>query len=420
MLSTLLSQIQTQLSSKRFWLASVFPLLLFILASGWILYRQYPGWKSWLASFEGLKEQAILYSAVVAVLLALAYIFSAMNSTLLEWLEGKRGIALLLIPWLYWHQRAKLQRIKQEYKDAAFNVINIQKNLNAWMQELADARAVGVRQNTCNARWPKTEQGKAVNRVLRKARHGGYIPNEDLKASVAALRELLAFNSAVKTDDEGSKKLNAAYSAFKEAILYARDRSQFNRVHLYNKRQFGYPGSFDGNELSEAQPHNVLALTTMGNIGQTIRSYAITRYNLDLDIFWSRLQNSIQGNTNYFGVLQDVKVQVDCLVALVWLSAVFSLIFTPWMFFRGASLEFVAAGAAGFLSLWLYSLACSSYAVFADVMRSAVDLFRFKLLDDLHLGLPVRPEEESFLWERLGDITGYARKEIIQYKHPGK
>src|SRR5262249_13804957 len=139
----------------------------------------------------------------------------------------------------------------------------------------------------------------------------------------------------------------------------------------------------------EARLQNVLALTTMGNIGQTIRSYAITRYNLDLEIFWSRLQNSIQGNTNYFGVLQDVKVQVDCVVSLVWLSALFSLVWTPWMLVQGAFPEFAIAGAAGLLSLWLYSLACSSYAVFADVMRSAVDLFRFKLLDDLHIALPV-------------------------------
>src|SRR5262249_50663520 len=112
MLSALLSQIQTQLSSKRFWLASVFPLLLFLLASGWMLYRRYPAFKTWLATFEGLKEQAVLYSALAALLLALAYIFSAMNATLLEWLEGKKGLARILRPWLYWHQQSKLAKIQ--------------------------------------------------------------------------------------------------------------------------------------------------------------------------------------------------------------------------------------------------------------------------------------------------------------------
>ncbi len=418
MLSALLSQIQTQLSSKRFWLASVFPLLLFLLASGWMVYRQCPAFKPWLTSFEGLKEQAVLYSAVAAVLLALSYIFSAMNSTLLEWLEGKKGMARLLRPWLYWHQQAKLEQIQKQYCQTAFTAVGIEENLKSWLQQIDDARAAGIKRDECDAHWRKTPEGKTVTMLLGKARRGGYIPFAGMTKAVTALQKLLASNSATKSD-ENSKDLDAAYTAFKNAIFYARDRSQFNRVRLYNKRQFTYPGSFEVKDPSnpEAQLQNVLALTAMGNIGQSIRSYAITRYNMDLDIFWSRLQSSIKSNDGYFTMLQDIKVQVDCMVSLVWLCAIFSLIWTPWMFFQRASVEFAVAGVAGFLSIWLYSLACSSYAVFADVMRSAVDLFRFKLLDDLHLGLPARPEEESYLWERLGNITGYARKEIIQYKH---
>ena len=422
MLSALLSQIQTQLASKRFWLASVFPLLLFLLASGWMLYRRYPAFKTWLATFEGLKEQAVLYSALAALLLALAYIFSAMNATLLEWLEGKKGLAPILRPWFYWHQQSKLAKIQKQYDETASSAIAIARTLHDCILQIDDAQAVGSKTGVCNASWKKSPEGKTVKKLLRRARRGGYISFAQLSMAVTALQKLLATNSTTIKGDQKSKALATAYSDFRAAIFYARDRSQFNRVQLYNRRQFAYPGSFEVNDPSapEARLQNVLALTTMGNIGQTIRSYAITRYNLDLDIFWSRLQNSIQGNTNYFGLLQDVKVQVDCLVSLVWLSALFSLVWTPWMLAQGALLEFGIAGAAGLLSLWLYSLACNSYAVFADVMRSAVDLFRFKLLDDLHLGLPSRPEEESFLWERLGNITGYARKEIIQYKHSGK
>jgi hypothetical protein len=423
MLTTLLTQIQTQLASKRFWLASVFPLLLFVLASGWILSRQYVGFKSWLGSFEGLKEQAVLYSALVAIFLAVAYIFSAMNSTLLEWLEGRKGIARLLKFWFYWHQRRTLQCIQEQYDAAARSVNELEKKLESWIAQIIEARVAGDQRSGCDAKWHKSNEGKIVRKVLRTAASGYYIDSADLSTAVAAMTKLLASNSTTQ-DTRASKRLKAAYLAFKDAIFYARDSSQFNRVLLYNKRQFRYPGSFESNDPSipEAQVQNVLAITRMGNIGQTMRSYAITRYNLDLDIFWSRLQNSIQTNaTTYFDVLQDVKVQVDCLVSLVWLSAIFSLVFTPWMFFNRTSvLGFAVAGAAGLLSLWLYSLACSSYEVFADVMRGAVDLFRFRLLDDLHLGLPNGPEEERFLWERLGNMTGYARKEIIRYKHPGK
>jgi hypothetical protein len=422
MLSTLLTQIQTQLASKRFWLASVFPLLLFILAGGWILYRQIPAFKTWLAAFEGLKEQAILYTALAAILLALAYVFSAMNSLMLEWLEGKRGIALLFKSWFHWRQFRTLQHLQQQYDAAALNAIDLEKNLEGWIRQIMDARVAGNKGNACDAKWHKSNDGEIVNKVLRKSSTGHCIDSGELSTAVAAMTKLVASNSTAQ-NTKASKRLKAAYLEFKDAIFGALDRSQSKRVLLYNQRQFSYPGSFEPNDPSvpEARTQNVLAITRMGNIGQTMRSYAITRYNLDLDIFWSRLQNSIQTNTTtYFGVLQDVKVQVDCLVALVWLSAMFSLVVTPWMLYRRSILEFAVAGAAGLLSLWLYSLACNSYEVFADMMRGAVDLFRFKLLDDLHLALPNGPEEEKFLWERLGNMTGYARKEIIRYKHPGK
>jgi hypothetical protein len=430
MLSALLTTIQGQLGSKRFWLASVFPLLLFVLAGGWILYRQCPAFKSWLAAFAGLKEQAILYSALTAIVLAAAYIFSAMNSTLLEWLEGRKGIARLwlLRPWLYWHQQRTLQHLQERYDTAARSEIEVGENLKSWIKQIMDARVAGTQTTNCDPQWRKSKEGKIVKKILRKAAFGYSIHSAELSTAVAAMKKLLASNytpagpnPSTALDTKASMQLRDAYLAFKNAIFYAHDNNAFDRTTLYNKRQFGFPGSFEGYDPSDPEPRvqNVLAITRMGNIGQTMRSYAITRYNLDLDIFWSRLQNSIQTNaTTYFGVLQDVKLQVDFLVSLAWLSAIFSLVLTPWMWFRGAALEFAVAGSAGFLSLGLYSLACASYQVFADVMRGAVDLFRFKLLDDLHLGLPGGQEEEQFLWERLGNITGFARKEIIRYKHP--
>jgi hypothetical protein len=169
----------------------------------------------------------------------------------------------------------------------------------------------------------------------------------------------------------------------------------------------------------DVSPQNVLYPTTMGNIGSTMRSYAISRYSLDLDIFWSRLQSCVQSDNNYFGVLQDVKVQLDFLVTSFWLTGVFALIWTPIAFYEGSLLEFLAVGASGFLPLFLYSLACDAYLLFADLMRGAVDLYRFKLAVNLNLPLPGGTEEERLFWTRLGNIIGYASEERLSYKHPG-
>jgi hypothetical protein len=93
------------------------------------------------------------------------------------------------------------------------------------------------------------------------------------------------------------------------------------------------------------------------------------------------------------------------------------VIWTPLTLYKRSLHDFLVAGIAGVLALFLYSLACKTYSVFADIMRSAVDLFHFKLMEDLHLRLPTWLEEEKLLWERVGNVTGYARKESIRYTH---
>src|SRR5205807_9209633 len=100
---------------------------------------------------------------------------------------------------------------------------------------------------------------------------------------------------------------------------------------------------------------------------------------------WTRLQNSLQKDAkDYYAVLQDSKVQVDCLVTLCWLSALFTVFWACALLFwiqDSTVAEFLTAAIAGTAAtIAFYMLACHSYRIFADVMRSAVDLFRFQVL----------------------------------------
>jgi hypothetical protein len=49
-------------------------------------------------------------------------------------------------------------------------------------------------------------------------------------------------------------------------------------------------------------------------------------------------------------------------------------------------------------------------------MRSAVDLFRFQVLQALHLSIPADSNDEKALWLRLGGATGFLDVEDFQYK----
>jgi len=58
------------------------------------------------------------------------------------------------------------------------------------------------------------------------------------------------------------------------------------------------------------------------------------------------------------------------------------------------------------------------------LMRSCVDLFRFKVMTDLHLPLPLGLEEEKTAWQDLANVMGYEnsrdesnRTISITYKH---
>ena len=418
MLSALLTQIQTQLLSKRFVLGSLLPLLLFLFATGVMLWRHYPSLSSWFPQIDNAKEGTIFFTGLTTALLILAYGFSLLNATLLECLEGKRGPAAWIGNLLYCYEQAKLQHLQQRYDAIAFNLAQIKTALggkNGWIEQLAAARDTGNTIKECDPSWRKSHEARKVSKVLRRRNFGLGIPYDSLNAAVAALRVLLSTNSSNLISD-ASRKLAGTQMAMEQAIYFSRDRGQYDRIRLYNERQFSYPGNMNYGG-PEPSPQNVLAPTTMGNIGNTMRSYAITRYNLDLEIFWSRIQESVQADKDYFAVLQDMKVQVDCFVALFWLVIVFAGIWTPLVFFKGSVLEFLLVGSSGFLSLALYSLACNAYRIFADLMRGTVDLYRFKLLAALHVPLPGGSEEEMLLWQRLGNKTGYARTERFLFKH---
>ena len=216
--------------------------------------------------------------------------------------------------------------------------------------------------------------------------------------------------------------LSEALFDLEAAIQYALDRREFDKRRLLQARQTTYPGvrPTSTDQPEGAIANNILAPTTLGNIGRTIGTYTLVRYQMDLDIFWTRLQNSLQKDAKeYYAVLQDSKVQVDTMVTLCWVSAIYTLVWLATLLTLPSSTvpQFLTVGIAGTLAaMMFYGLACESYRVFADVMRSSVDLFRFQVLKALSIGLPADSDDEKALWLRLGNATGFLDPEEFQYK----
>ena len=60
MLNALLNQIETQLLSKKFLLATLLPLFLFLFGNGWMIWLHYLPFRAWIDKIDNLKDVSIL------------------------------------------------------------------------------------------------------------------------------------------------------------------------------------------------------------------------------------------------------------------------------------------------------------------------------------------------------------------------
>jgi hypothetical protein len=423
MLSSFLDSIKQQFGTKSYWLASMLPLVLFLAANVLVLYGHSPDIVNWLSKVEGLEQKTLLYSALTATLLALAYVLSIMSSLMLEGLEGKVGPFRWMSGLLYARQWRALRSIDKHYQSAADLQGDIEHKKGNWEKILArnlyEGQMAPELLRHKPALWHFRTAGRKMAVIRFRHRYGWCIKAKQLQEAVEPLAKALAQNEAGHED-----LLSNALKDLQTAITYALDRYQFEIRRLSHLRQINFPGvSPSAKEQPEGPTaNNILAPTAMGNIGRAMATYTLKRYQLDLDIFWTRLQNSLQKDAKeYYSILQDTKVQVDCAVTLFWLSLLFTLFWTTalqWWFLDVTVREFLIVGISGTVSVvGCYQLACQSYRIFADVMRSSVDLLRFQVLQALHIPLPSGSEEERNLWLRLGNATGFGNPEGIQFKH---
>ena len=421
MLSTLLDSIRSQFGSKSYWLAGMLPLLLFLAASVFTANPHYPWLMPLLTEAQGWEAKTFKYSLAMLLLTVLAYLLSTLSSVLLRALEGRIGPLGWLSPALCPAHQKRLREIDRQYRKARTAQDEVADRKDAWLTRLDHARETGAAHPPLTKQqekaWPETAAAKSVKAI--RAAHGrnAYLRVDALDAAVMLLEAELAAHDA-----GAAGVLDDAHFDMKAAIQYALDRYEFDMRNLLQERQTSYPGvrptSTDQPEVPIA--HDLLAPTTLGNIGRTIGMYTLVRYGMDMDIFWTRLQSSLQKDAKeYYAVLQDSKVQVDAMVALCWASVSYTLV---WLILllglpSATPREFMTVGVAGTVAAMVfYVLACESYRVFAEVMRSSVDLFRFQMLKALSIGVPADSNDEKDLWVRLGNATGFLDPEDFRYK----
>lgn len=168
-------------------------------------------------------------------------------------------------------------------------------------------------------------------------------------------------------------------------------------------------------------PNNHLTIgpTALANMAEIQRAYAHERYGIDIDVVRPRLQKLIDEDTEFSGVLATTQMHVDINVMMTAMGFLFGL---TWFWQMAALSEnpmgflAVIAGSTA-ATIVFYGLAVPAYRRHGEVLRSAVDLFRFDLLESLHIALPANTTEEQETWGKVMRHMIFGSGVDLEYDH---
>lgn len=147
------------------------------------------------------------------------------------------------------------------------------------------------------------------------------------------------------------------------------------------------------------QEERVLLATPFGNVLRSFEFAPYVMYGIDSVSTWSRLLAIIP--REYVGMIEAVKSQVDFWVNL---GLVFVLLLAEYIglvYVKGWPLNRWIVGVLFALGTLCPMRATSSAREWGDFVKSVFDLYRFELLDAMHIARPHTRDEERELWGKI-------------------
>jgi hypothetical protein len=359
-------------------------------------------------AMSAARQALVGFPLLIAVTLA-AYIFSTLNLLQREILEGE-----------YLPSRAKgtmtagqQRRIDDSDKQlATFRQHRRGLRKLKGVERLRTARDEGNKlKNECKYS-DRSEAAKIIAVLAKKTLRHEFIDIKELEQAVSWLEAELSkcpvdLREPQLTDIDKKVLLNAHQELVYKCLDFKDKETENNYVASFTKREFNF-SSYR------------LAPTSMGNIAESVRGYARSRYAMNLDPFWSRLQKVLAGDEKFYATMVDAKTQLDFLISLFWLTVSFTALWIIMLLYlRRSMLAFLIVALAGpVLSALWYQIALQNYRAFADILRTSIDLYRFELLDALHIRRPNGNEHERRTWTELNQIIGYGDSAVrVSYQH---
>jgi hypothetical protein len=407
-LGTVLDKITT-LVGRAFVISAFFPVLLFAAAN-----------LATLAAIEGLEGvdrrwkalagiQTLGSIAFFVIAIAAAYVLMIISPVLKRLLEDAETLPtirhrLLRRRWgELWRQRGAVH-------EALNTLVQTRAKHAEWRKKLIEAfeDAQSRKANDTNG----TPGSDDVERA--GARLGEVLAQLDLGQS-PGLAELERASEDVRTLYRAPDRLPATqryHPAVMElwADLEKAAETAYSQALADVQSRFAY-----GEGIAGVQP------TALGNILASAWSYPFTRYGIDASLLWPRLQKVIPAD--YFRIVEDARVSYDFSVNLTFLALLYALIWLCsgyWLWPVRPLWPIVVFPAIGLLAARLFhGAAVEAARGFGAVFRTCFDLFRFKLLEELRIGLPSDIGAERALWDRISKILIFDDHGLeLKYQQP--
>jgi hypothetical protein len=406
MFSTVIDKL-TSAFSKQMLPAAIYPLLITAFFNVALLARTSPTFWQWAKQQTGEKVgTAALNASLCAIALTvLAGMLSTLSTFLRELLEGKHW-PNWLCHWLTPLETERLLKFESRLKDVTTRHRTF-RSVPRWTHDLSEARVEGLKKkDAAYDGLPETANHALI--ALREARNQGlFLAVDDLTTVRLALIEVLKDNNT-HTDNANARRLDGDHVEFVSLLDYGRSRVAAEGAKVYAERQVSFG-------------EGPVAPTSIGNVAAALSAYGEGRYGLNIDVLWTRMQKALQEDAAFNAVIPDAKAQLDGLILLFWLTGLTTAVWLVVLPFISLSIPLliIVAVTGPLICTCLYLVAETSYRGFAELVRSAVDILRFKLLEQLHLIRPQGPAQERRLWENVNQWIGFNKApDSVYYEQP--
>jgi hypothetical protein len=348
----------------------------------------------------------VLGGGLSIVVLAIGgFLFWSLNPWLRRVLEGDVLLPRWARQWFESRQQAHLKSLERKIADLRVEVYDyrrVHKMSHNWAKQLNAARSRGLASTQAPDKGVMDCAKNTVNKLESLRDKHQRLPFHDVEKLFSKVKRLLESASA-----DTHTALDQLHRALVPLYDYGWEACENEYGIRVAERQFKYP------------QETALAPTDLGNAARLHRDYAWSRFGMDIDVFWLRMQKLVTADEHFGPIIETAKLQLDVAVAMTAMLGTWTICWSTIVALRTNTLGLyaVVALAGSLLTMIFYGVAVQHFRTFSEVVRSAVDLFRFALLKELHIPLPADSNEEKQVWERLTNQYWLSDQTRIVYKH---